>query len=210
MLNEKSTQKSAQQSTQKTLNGKSTQKSAQKNTQKSYIAQWSAQNSVFTQKSISQKNDSRVHKHIQESAQKSYPKSGQGKKFSKKCWKKYSEKLFGSRVGSKKLFFSKKTLNKVFFVKKVLIKGNAQKSIPSRGYSLEIYISFVEREIQCSTPGWTPLPLLAEYCGGPPSWEDDINYCEEYGNIMWQTDVRNDEMWLDSSSRSYDDFKIFW
>jgi hypothetical protein len=56
-------------------------------------------------------------------------------------------------VGSKKLFFSKKTLNKVFFVKKVLIKGNAQKSIPSRGYSLEIYISFVEREIQCSMPG---------------------------------------------------------
>ena len=85
VLNEKSTQKSAQQSTQKTLNGKSTQKKAQKNTQKSYIAQWSAQNSVFTQKSISQKNDSRVHKHIQESAQKSHPKSGQGKKFSKKC-----------------------------------------------------------------------------------------------------------------------------
>ena len=55
VLNEKSTKKSAQQSTQKTLNGKSTQKSAQKNTQKSYIAQWSAQNSVFTQKSISQK-----------------------------------------------------------------------------------------------------------------------------------------------------------
>ena len=120
--------------------------------------------------------------------------------------KKYSEKLFGSRVGSKKLFFSKKTLNKAFFCQ----KGNTQKSIPSRGYSLEIYISFVEREIQCSMPGWTPLPLLAEYCGGPPSWEDDINYCEEYGNIMWQTDVRNDEMWLDSPSRSYDDFKIFW
>ena len=55
VLNEKSTQKSAQQSTQKTLNGKSTQNSAQKNTQKSYIAQWCAQNSVFTQKSISQK-----------------------------------------------------------------------------------------------------------------------------------------------------------
>ena len=90
------------------------------------------------------------------------------KSFQKSAEKKYSEKLFGSRVGSKKLFFSKKTLNKVFFVKKVLIKGNAQQSIPSRGYSLEIYISFVEREIQCSTPGWTPLPLLAEYCEGPP------------------------------------------
>ena len=56
VLNEKSTQKSAQQSTQKTLNGKSMQKSAKKNTQKSYIAQWSAQNSVFTQKGFPKKN----------------------------------------------------------------------------------------------------------------------------------------------------------
>ena len=77
VLNEKSTQKSAQQSTQKTLNGKSTQNSAQKNTQKSCIAQWRAQNSVFTQKSVSKKYGSRVkqnfeevHKHTQESAQK--------------------------------------------------------------------------------------------------------------------------------------------
>ena len=75
------------------------------------------------------------------------------KSFQKSAEKKYSENLIGSRLGSKKLFFSNKTLNKVFFVKKVLIKGNAQKSIPSRGYSLEIYISFVEREIQCSMPG---------------------------------------------------------
>ena len=92
VLNEKSTQKSAQKSTQKALNGKSTQRNAQRSTQKSYISQGSAQNSVFTQKSVSKKYGSRVkqnfeevHKHTQESAQKSPPKSVQGKKFSKKC-----------------------------------------------------------------------------------------------------------------------------
>ena len=45
--------------------------------------------------------------------------------------KKYSEKLLGSRIGSKRSHLTKKTLNKVFLVKKVLIKGKAQKSIPS-------------------------------------------------------------------------------
>ena len=55
MHNVKSTQKSAQQSTQKTLNGKSTQKSAQKNTQKSYVAQWSAQNSFLLKKAFPKK-----------------------------------------------------------------------------------------------------------------------------------------------------------
>ena len=71
------------------------------------------------------------NKHTQESAQKSPPKSVQGKKFSKKCQKKYSEKLLGSRIGSKKSRLTKKTLNKVFLVKQVLIKWKAQKSIPS-------------------------------------------------------------------------------
>ena len=84
---------------------------------------------------------------------KAIQKAVKEKSSQKSAEKKYSENLIGSRLGSKKLFFSNKTLNKVFFVKKVLIKGNAQKSIPSRGYSLEIYISFVEQEIQCPTPG---------------------------------------------------------
>ena len=93
MLNEKSAQKSAQKSTQKALNGKSTQRNAQRSTQKSYISQGSAQNSVFTQKSVSKKygsqvkqNFGEVHKHtLKKVLKKSPPKSVQGKKFSKKC-----------------------------------------------------------------------------------------------------------------------------
>ena len=40
------------------------------------------------------------------------------KSFQKSAEKKYSEKLIGSRLGSKKLFLSNKTLNKVFLSKR--------------------------------------------------------------------------------------------
>ena len=74
-------------------------------------------------------------------------------KNSQKVLKKILRKAVWLKSGLKKIILLQKNAQLFFFVKKVLIKGNAQKSIPTRGYSLEIYIYFVEREIQCSTPG---------------------------------------------------------
>ena len=78
-------------------------------------------------KAFPKKNDSRVHKHIQESAQKSHPKSGQGKKFSKKCSKKVLRKAVWLKSGLKKIIFLQKNAQKSFFCQKSPHKSQRSK-----------------------------------------------------------------------------------
>ena len=113
---------SAQKSTQKSAQRKKHSKNAQISTQKSYIAQKTAQNSVFTQKKRFQQIwfSSKfffegVHKYTQGSAQKALQKT-----FKVKISEKSTQKCCLAQEWAHKSYFLKKNAQQSFFGKKKL------------------------------------------------------------------------------------------